>query len=341
MYPSTLKFLFNNMSNRVKYRRKNINKYLKDNNIQLDSDKKRITQEYIDPNLRSIVSLIENNNPSSNNEYLIPYGLLCTLVDKLEFKNNQEIIWGEEDEIIYYGKNIFNYMIKDCIQKNLNSDISNNQRNLLMSSFQYCLHLITNYYVNYCKFLHGNKEFDFMNFYIDRFLSDFEDEFLIEAIMISYYDLEEVFIEEFIEFTNSVDDTKFLDRKIDKFFNNFLLNKTDMSDYYIFDGQYFNDIIINGLKRFNSYYLHENTKVDSPEKIFDEEETYIIHRYENFLYQNAIYIENTMKHLYILSLKQSENMPEINLQTYLDEFENYELYFDNRTSSINNSFKNL
>ena len=61
-----------------------------------------------------VISLIQNNRrDQTHNRYLMTDTALEHLVCKLDFKNEHDVLWGNEDEIRSYALQLFIAMVKD------------------------------------------------------------------------------------------------------------------------------------------------------------------------------------------------------------------------------------
>ena len=74
-----------------------------------------LTQADIYPADPKMISRILNLKITTRNSYLIQYSVLCSIVENLNFKDNQEVIWGTIDEIKFDLSNIFEAIIFDLL----------------------------------------------------------------------------------------------------------------------------------------------------------------------------------------------------------------------------------
>lgn len=83
---------------------------------EVEYDTSEIKTGYDPKMINKIAKGIRNKN---NNRYLIPESYHGLLTDKLRFNDEHELLWGNEEEIENYAPQLFECLIRDCINENV------------------------------------------------------------------------------------------------------------------------------------------------------------------------------------------------------------------------------
>lgn len=83
------------------------------NQIDYETSKKKTGY---DPKMINKIALGKTNR---NNRYLIPDMYVDLLTNKLEFNSEHELLWGDTEEIKRSASQLFECLLKDCIEKNV------------------------------------------------------------------------------------------------------------------------------------------------------------------------------------------------------------------------------
>lgn len=94
------------------------------NKIDYETTEKRTGYDY-----KLINKIATGNFKGRNNRYLLTETYTDLLVNKLNFHDEHEMLWGDDDEIQVYSTQIFECLIRDCI--NADVDFKDNILSLL------------------------------------------------------------------------------------------------------------------------------------------------------------------------------------------------------------------
>lgn len=169
--------------------------------IRLRIEEKKIKHKDIHKDDPKIISRIINYKINNKkNPYLIQFAVLCNIRENLDFKNNQEILWGTPKEIIEYDLPLmFQNIIRDILSSS--SDIRNEVRDILCGYIPYARH--SSLYQLLSETESPMIEFELSSLYnIDEVFVDAKTD---EAITYIYSLCEDKFKEKYLEFTDSLD----------------------------------------------------------------------------------------------------------------------------------------
>ncbi|MFA1739361.1 hypothetical protein [Lysinibacillus fusiformis] len=120
IFPLSTKFLYDLSARRIylkktdlKFTYYNLAGYK--NKIDYESAEKRTGYDY-----KLINKIATGNFKGRNNRYLLTGSYTDLLVNKLKFRNEHEMLWGDVDEIQEYSVPLFECLIHDCINENVN-----------------------------------------------------------------------------------------------------------------------------------------------------------------------------------------------------------------------------
>ncbi|MER2008947.1 MAG: hypothetical protein ABS939_15965 [Psychrobacillus sp.] len=115
IFPISTEFIYELASKRIYSRKINLKlTYYQiagyKNKIEYETAEKRTGYDY-----KLINKIATGNFKGRNNRYLLTDTYIDLFVDKLEFNDGHEMLWGSADEIQKYSVELFECLIQDCI----------------------------------------------------------------------------------------------------------------------------------------------------------------------------------------------------------------------------------
>lgn len=205
-------YLYDNCAYRIRRKMEEMNR------ARSENGQKPLKAKDFLPSDRAMFSRIINKRITSRNAYLIQYATLCELYETMNFKNNQEIIWGSEEEIESYLPVLFQFILFDLLEPT--SSMHDEIHKLLCSYIPYARYsAYRQIFFDHCVNTKSTS-FDSLYHFDEYSLGECIESITSDAIQYIYDLCHKELLKSFLEFTKENDSFSYWDSKMMKWINN-------------------------------------------------------------------------------------------------------------------------